>query len=46
MALKIGKVLYRIFVLVMLCFAIYYCNASFKGWNEAPVTVSSKKRNK
>ena len=42
MALKIGKVLYRTFVLAMLCFGIYFCNESIQGWNESPVSISSK----
>ena len=44
MTLKIGKVLHGTFVFVMLCFAIYFCNESIRGWNESPVSVTSKQK--
>ena len=44
MTLKIGKVLHGTFVLVMLCFAIYFCIESIRGWNESPVSVTSKQK--
>ena len=39
---SVGKVLYRIFVFLMLSLALFYSYEANEGWNSSPVVTSGK----